>query len=173
MEQPPEAYEWPDRFVPSINKAAAFFGVTPSTYQRWLDLGLPAKTDRGWDLLWALRWRFRRLVEEQRGQGQGRGGLTDIDGDKSHGELTKDKLLIHNTKAMLELRKLNDELIEVSAVEAEVRSMITAVRQRLQALPGELAAGIPPELRAEFVSDAGHVVENVCRQMAAWAEDEA
>lgn len=169
-ERPDDNFEWPTkRVVKTKGVVVGLFGIARSTFDQWLANGLPGKVEGGWDLLWIIR----HLQQERAKARMNRtGGVTGDDdpGSRTRGELEKEKLEIQNRALMLELRKKQEELIEVAAVESEVRSMITAVRQRLQAIPGELAAMLPTELRAEFVDDAAHHMENVCREMSEWGE---
>lgn len=134
---------------------AELYGVAVKTVDNWSTEGMPGSgTTR--DLGEVVRWRRAR---DKHG-----------DGDVSKAELEKEKLRIANEHAELKLREARGELISRPGAEASFTALINSVRSRLEAMPEELASGLPGDQRADFVADAKNKVRLVCKEMESWAE---
>lgn len=169
------ASEWPNgRYLTGLQKVADFYELSLKTVKQWRTQGMPDRTSQGWDLLAIIRWRDKRMAL----LAGGRVGAVDrmdapaADADKaSLAEQKRVAEVISNRKKLLELQEMQGKLVDADAARAQFEQMGNAVRQRLEALPGELASSVPPEIRPDFLADATHKVRLACLEIDSWGDE--
>lgn len=139
-----------------IKDVALFFGVSPQAVQAWRDRGMPGSIGH-FEAGAIARW----LRERQADDRDRTGSKSDHEGE--------------NAKWAAELKKLRfakeiGQLVDRGAVTAELTRLLNTIRQRLQAIPAELASGVEPSKRADFQIDLDSKIRLILTEMAAWAE---
>lgn len=146
--------------VNSMAEVASFFGISSTTiYSSWKVRGMPG-SDGAYDLGEIARW----YVKWQPKQGG------DSGGDKTKTELECEKLEIENERRRLKLEMERGKLVLREATILEQEHVNHRIRSRLEAIPEELAASLPPELRADYLGDAKQKISLVLRELESYAD---
>ncbi len=160
------------RFVAnSLTEAASFFGVGKETLRTWISRGCPASVggagERGeYDLGAMLKWCRTNIWTARQSHETGDGG----DGDESKAALVREKLRVEIEQRQLSLARARGALVDREAAKAEVRRLFACVRARFEAVPGEMATAVPPDLRADVLADWKHRVRLVLKELTALGE---
>jgi uncharacterized protein (DUF2267 family) len=80
------------------------------------------------------------------------------------------KQKIENERRLLDLRRDSGELVERAAVRQAVEAVFSAVRARLQALPGEIGAGLPADLRSSLIAEWAERIDTALRELSNYRE---
>jgi len=146
--------------VRTLGEVAAFFGVATQTVKQWRSGPDPMPGASGkYDLGEITRWRFSKTVLEPRAP------------DERREKLELEKLEAEVQGKQLRLRREAGELVDRAAAIARVTEMFNTVRQRLLALPEELASAIPQSVRSELVAELKHKMNLVCKEFESWSGD--
>lgn len=139
---------------------AQFAGVSRDTIKEWRKKpGFPVGPD-GETELWALAiWRLKSdgVIPSAEDQELPRRELAEIRKIEADAVLKEAKA-----------REQLGQLLDKSAVVAALTTLFHAVRARLQAVPGEIAASLPPKIRNELSRDIEYKIELALRELAAW-----
>lgn len=122
-----------------------FFGVNRRTVAEWAARGMPGG-DRLYPLDEIARW-LRATIWTNTAPPAGE------DGGDSKDALEREKLQLENEARRLKLRKTAGELVSRSAAIAQVEQLFALLRARWEALPEELGAAAPPDVRADLIAD--------------------
>lgn len=147
----------------SVADVAAFLGLSDRrSVQDYFKRGCPGKTDQGYDLQEIVAWVKEHIWCDKRSGGNG--------GDKETEELLKLRAerIIKEVKA----RQVIGELVSRERVRSALLSLLNQIRQRLQAIPDELASGVPPELRMDFTVDLKSKVSLILTEMSQWSQSQ-
>ena len=87
--------------------------------------------------------------------------------EQASGELEDEKLRIDIATKKLKYRQLAGELVDREAVTAEVEQVVNVVRGRLEAIPQELAMGLPVDQQPDFIQSGKQRIGLVLRELAA------
>lgn len=163
---PKPSGSWPkSRTVRTQKEIAAFFGIALKEFHKWVADGCPGRTRGGtYDLWWIFRWRLQDLATKAAGR-------TGAPKDASKAEQERIKLIIANQKGLLELQQMQGELVSRKDAISHFEQMANRIRQRLEAIPAELVAGVPQEIRADLLADANHKVRLVLTEIASWSDE--
>ena len=146
--------------MPSQRVVAAFFDVSEETVRQWKKQGCP-ETSAPYDLAEIRRWREARLKRQWANAGT----------DASKTELERQKLQIDNEHRLLRLRQDAGELVSREETKAEMVRMFHRLRGRLESIPEEIAASVPPALRDEVIATLRHKMRLVCKEIENWGRD--
>lgn len=145
---------WPESSkLREVQEACRFFDVSREAFSQWRAAGMPVEKDGSFDLLKILRWRIKAR------------GITTA----SEQQLKCEKLEIQNAAARLKLRQQQGELVSRLAVRAAWSELCHRIRARLEAVPGEMSAVVPPAQRQEIVGEWRHKVRLILREMQEWS----
>ena len=148
-----------ERFVVgSAADLAAFYGVSITTVQNWLNKGLPGK--RG-----------------SRGKGSARFYLPEVTEwlkenvwcprkAATSEDLEAEKLKIEVATKSLKLQQLAGALVDRKSEKADRMRVYNIIRNRLDAVPRELANLLPPEIQADFLIDAGNTIVLIQKELS-------
>lgn len=139
--------------VATLAEVAEFFSCHPQTIKSWRSEGMPG-SERAWPLGEIVRWRISRA--ERRGS----------DANEGQRALMKEKLRIEVERKKLDLAEREGLFVFRSAVEDELREMFNFIRVRLQALPGEIAASVPADVRALVMEESTAKVVTALKELA-------
>ncbi len=137
----------------TLGEVAAFFGYHEATIKGWRGEGMPSADD-GWDLQAITRWRLARLSKY------------DGTKDESTRALVREKLRIEVERKKLDLAEREGLLVYRDAVEGELREMFSIIRARLQALPGEIAAGVTASERGHTLEEATAKINTALKELS-------
>lgn len=137
--------------VRSVNELAEFFGTSRQTIAAWKRRGMPQRRN-GYDLAAVAKWRLKEELS------------TAKPADEADAKALN--LLWQARTRELKFKHLIGELVRRDVVQSAISQLFNMIRQRLQAIPGELASGVPPEQRADVVLDLENRIAMILNQMA-------
>ena len=141
--------------VQTVVEVADFFSVSRQTVFEWKNKGMPTLDD-GYDLKEVLKWRDAWAAKQN----------SEIETDIEREEYLKMKAERQTKQA--KLAGYVGKVIEKSIVITLLSSFAAVVRSRLQAIPGELAASIPPEFRHDLMIELEQKISLILTEMASW-----
>gem|GEM_PF-4001175 len=138
--------------VKTLEEVREFFNVSRQTVANWRKRGMP-QSRNGYDLAKIAQWRLREEIEPSR--------PTETKADAAAANL-----LWQARMRELKFRHLAGEFVRRDVVANEVSKLFNVIRQRLQAIPSELASGVAPDMRADFMVDMEHRIAMILTQLA-------
>jgi phage terminase Nu1 subunit (DNA packaging protein) len=155
-----------DEFVvPTLAGVQRFFNCSHQTSKEWRNQGMPVRDDGKYDLKAIFDWWLSK--GKWRHTSHGKEAIA-----KARAPLEEQKLEVEVDHKRLKLARDKGELVERELAHATVEEMFHRVRTRLEAIPEELAASMPPEIRAAMVDDARSKIRLILRQMEHWSIEE-
>lgn len=144
----------------TTDEVAEFLGLSDRrSVQAYFAKGCPSeKTKDGYDLQAIMLW-VKANVWCKSGKDSGR--LEEAEIRKAEADAT-----LKETK----VKQLIGQLISKVVVIAALSKLFNEIRARLQAIPGELASSIPPELRTDLTLDLETKINLILTGMAAWSK---
>ncbi len=150
-----------EQYVRTLGEVAEIFGVSREAVKNWRSGPDKMPGQAGaWPLWEIVRWRFAKTVLEPQ------------KADEQREKLELAKLATEVQSRQLKLKREAGELVNRAAAIARVTEMFNTVRQRLLAVPEELASGLPQSVRSEMVADLKHKMNLVCKEFESWAGPE-
>jgi|SRR5210317_377654 len=146
-----------------MSSVANHFGVSPDTVRKWLRQGCPGKVGSGgrngkYDLKEIDNWCKTNgrgpYYDDQRGETS-----------QTKAELELRKLEIECRQKEFKLKKEQGEYIRKDAVLSEFMEQNANIRSRLEAMPAELAASYPPEMRVDMIADTRHKIGLILKEL--------
>lgn len=145
----------------TLGDVAGFFGVELPTVKQWRCGPNPMPGNEGaWPLDEIARWRVAKAQALVRDP-----GLLS--------ELEKENLELANLRHRIKLRKEAGELVDRAAAKATIAQMFHRIRGRLQAMPEELASGMPGDLRNRLLVEIQDRMRLLLREMENWQFDDS
>ena len=141
----------------SASLVAVVFGVSENTVSGWRNAGLPVRDDGKYDLAAIHKWWRER--EEAKNRPKASDSMSDLE---------KRKLQIEVDRREIQLNNERGKFVDRDAAKSTVTEMFHRVRNRLLAIPEELASSLPGDQRAGFVHDCKHRVNLVLSEMFHW-----
>lgn len=142
----------------SLAEVATAFGVHEATVRTWRMEGLPG-TEGLWHLPTIIQWRIAKAER--------RSGVPE---DESERASRRKSAAIKASRDEIKLQLETGKLVERDAVEAKLLSMFSVIRARLQALPGEIAASVPAEVRGQVMEESSAKVIQALKELAKRAD---
>lgn len=142
----------------TVGEVCQFLGITAPTFDKYLASGCPGKRgSRGksngrFPLGEIVQW-LRQNVWQPKPQ-------------QSRADLENEKLAADIRIANLKADKLEETLVDRSAVEAVLKSILNVVRGRLDQVPIELSNTLPAKMRSEFKRDAQNKIDLIKMELA-------
>lgn len=140
--------------LPTLADVAQLLGVHEQTVKNWRGEGLPGEEGR-WDMRAIIQWRIAKA--EKRGLSIG---------DESERALLREKTKLDIERKRLELDEKAGKLVYRDAVHGELEEILSIVRVRLQAVPGEIAASVPSEVRGLVMEESSAKVITALKELA-------
>ncbi len=148
--QPVQSGRW---FARTLGDVAEFFGVHLQTIHSWRQQGMPG-VEGAWHLPTVTQWRLAKATK------------SNETADESERASRRKIAATKAARDELRLQRETDKLVEREAVESEVREMFSIVRARLQALPGEISAGVPNEVRGIVAEESTAKITAALKELA-------
>lgn len=140
-------------YVRTLAEVAAFFDVALVTVGVWRQEGMPGG-EGAWYLPAITQWRVAKAERKH------------DTADESERASRRKTAAIKAARDELKLKAESGELVERSAVEGWVREAFSIIRARLQSLPGEIASGVPPDVRGGVLEEASSKVNAALRELS-------
>lgn len=159
----------PEPAARSQNEAAAILGLqNRASIQDYLSRGCPGDSSQNYYPLVQMRkWIRDNIPQDGRAIGGEKPPETDVEAQRELADLRKAEADAATKETKLDL--LLGRLVEREAIESELRSLLNAMRHRLQAIPEEIGATIAPEWRLDVTLDLKTKIELVLREIASWS----
>ena len=141
--------------VPTLAEVAAFWSVHEQTIKSWRGEGMPG-AEGAWPLNLIAQWRIAKA--ERRGLAAG---------DENSQALLREKMRIDIERKQLELDEQKGLLGRKDEMLADVTEAFATVRTRLEAIPGEMASSLPPEIRDATLADWRGRIRVTLKELAA------
>ncbi|QEF98160.1 hypothetical protein Mal15_22080 [Stieleria maiorica] len=153
-------------FAETIAEAAKSLGVHERTLKSWLAEGAPPKTDDGYNVDAILQWRAANRKTSDL-------SLEDPDEFKLRMALAKlkeqegkaDKVTEEAAIAAYKKHLLAEGLIHASSANNTFANALKNIRNRLQRIPVELAAGYAPEIQRQLERDLAQRIDIALRAL--------
>lgn len=149
--------------VATLAEVAGVFGVHEQTIKSWRAEGMPGQ-EGAWPCNLIAQWRIAKA--EKRGLAVGNESGQALLREKTRIDIERKQLELDEQKGLLGRK---DELL------ADVTEAFAAVRVRLEALPSEMASGLPPEIRDATLADWRDRIRVTLKELASFgsAADES
>lgn len=136
----------------TLGRVAEFFGVQLQTVKQWRTGPKPMPGKPGaWPLDQIARWRLSRATSQAGGGSQ---------------TLKRRKLELENASRMMRLRRDSGELVSRVHAKAAVEQLFHEIRGRLESIPEEMIASVPPELQPQLLDDWRDKIAGVLKQLS-------
>lgn len=145
----------PEWIAKTAGELALLLGVHERTVTGYKSQGIPQRDDGTFDAVAVLKW--------MRTDGPWRPKESS-----NKTELEAEKLQVDIDLARLKLERERGKLLDRAETLATVETMFNLVRARLDAIPDELGAALPPDLQADAVHDWKRKIQLVLGEMAQW-----
>ena len=153
-------------FTETIAEAANTLGVHERTLKSWLAVGAPAKTDGGYDIRAIKQWR----EENRKGADDESEYPDDFKLRMAMAKLKEqegkaDKVAEEATIAAYKKHLMAEGLIHASSANNTFANALKNIRNRLQRIPVELAAGYSPEIQRQLERDLAQRIDIALRAL--------
>jgi len=143
---------------------AAAFGVSTNTIQKWTrDPSFPGGREGPWDHAKVKKWKELREKD---------GTLNEDESDADVARALRRARLAVEEETARKLKFANDErqglLVNHEEMAIEVKENYAMIRDRVLALPDQLATKVPPAAKAEVIANSRLIVNKMLNEMANW-----
>lgn len=146
--------------VQTLQEIATLSGISYTSVRGWAKTqGFPVEPDGSYSIWEIATWRAARQPAPV---------VQNDDDETDRDELRKE---IQNRLLLLKLGEKSGELVSRSQAKAEITRMFHLLRTRLEAIPDQVATGLPPDLQPEIAADWKRQIELLCREIANWSLD--
>lgn len=146
--------------VETLGEVAEFFGVELVTVREWRTGPTPMPGEPGaYDIKAATRWRCEKL----------KGNINQKSKEMVELEIREKQADVQ--KKELNVRKQRGDLVSRTAIKAAVSGLLNDARLQLEAIPGVVAAHVPPDMRNLIRQEWEQQISLILRGFAGKAGD--